>query len=76
MPCSCNVTRVRISSIDAILLFDLPQFPPRPQQNLQVRDVRRHVMYRKQGALVTYSTYIHSEVVTYIDSVVVNACQR
>ena len=37
-------------------------------------------MYRKQGALVysveTYSTYIHSEVVTYIHSVVVNACQR
>lgn len=48
MPCSCSVTRVRISSIDAILLFDLPQFPPRPQQNLQVRDVRRHLMYRKR----------------------------
>lgn len=57
MPCSCSVTRVRISSIDAILLFDLPQFPPRPQQNLQVRDVRRHLMYRKLE-IETYSVHV------------------
>ena len=49
MPCSCNVTRVRISSMDAILVFYLPQFPPRPLQNFQLRDVQRHLMYRKQG---------------------------